>query len=448
MKAAAATVVERGPYVLFAGDEAWQVRSPAGVDDLRLEPKASAGAIASQVAEALRGRGYQGQGVLLALPSAWCLSAVLAVGDLPRQDRAAMAFRLEEKLPLAAENFTADFVLTADGDRALGVCASNEPLVSLVQALESAGVAVQSVTPAAVLALQSAIEDEEGDALVVWGEGDGVNVFSVDGGRPVAWALVPAEAHAVGLQMDVAAMELSGPRLLAYDVAAELAEQLGGPVDVVGRTAIDDVVASRAGDVLTGALVPWVEFRRGALAIDDPLRVVRRPLNAALAAAAVLCVVLAGVFLFRGWRYDGLARRYEAELAEEFRREFPGWAVPANVRRVVESERTKVVGAGTSAVPAEARESALKVLHDVLAALPADTGMSIEQLAVNDTSLQIDGRSRSSADADVLAAAARAAGMDVSPPQTQRLPDGGWSFVVRGSKAARAPAAAASMGGN
>jgi hypothetical protein len=125
-------------YVLFAGDEVWRVRSGGAVDEVRFERGAGAKEVAAAVTAKLRGRGYQGQGVLLALPAAWCLSAVISTADLPRQDRAAMAFRLEEKLPLAAENFTADFVPLADG-RALGVCVANERVVSLVEALEGAG---------------------------------------------------------------------------------------------------------------------------------------------------------------------------------------------------------------------------------------------------------------------------------------------------------------------
>jgi hypothetical protein len=200
----------------------------------------------------------------------------------------------------------------------------------------------------------------------------------------------------------------------------------------------------RAPEVLGGTLTPWVELRRGALAIEDPLRVVRRPINAALAAAAVLCIVLTGVFVYRAIRYDRLAQSYEAQLADEFKREFPGWPVPPNVRRMVESERAKLTGAGlsSSSLPAEAQESALKGLHDVLANLPAETKMTIERINIYDTVAEVAARSTVHADGEVLAGAMRAAGFQVPTPATRQQADG-WSFVVRGDKPVKAAAAAA-----
>src|SRR4051812_19728408 len=153
-----------GPFVIFAGEETWRVTAPGAADDLRFDREAAPKSIAAAVAAKLRGRGYQGEGVLLALPSAWCLAAQVSLADLPRHDRSAMAFRLEEKLPLAAENFTADFVTA--GDRALGVCVANDKVKPLVEALENAGVVVQSVAPAAMLALQSRAP---ADSVVLWG---------------------------------------------------------------------------------------------------------------------------------------------------------------------------------------------------------------------------------------------------------------------------------------
>src|SRR5437773_1319612 len=141
-----------GPYVIFAGERAWKIASGGAVDEVRIDPEATANDIAAAVAAKLRERAYQGEGVMLALPSAWCLSAGISLEGLSAADRAAMAFRLEEKLPLAAENFTPDFI--EQGERALGVCVPNDRVSPLVEALERLGIVVQSVSPAAILALQ------------------------------------------------------------------------------------------------------------------------------------------------------------------------------------------------------------------------------------------------------------------------------------------------------
>src|SRR5690606_37049240 len=62
---------------------------------------------------ALSQLGWSGQGVILAPPSRQTLAAPIQVGDLPRRGRdKAMLFRLEEQLPLAAEDIVADFIST------------------------------------------------------------------------------------------------------------------------------------------------------------------------------------------------------------------------------------------------------------------------------------------------------------------------------------------------
>src|SRR5207302_8792168 len=71
-----------GPFVIFAGERAWKIASGAAVDEVRIDAEASANDVAGAVAAKLRERGYQGEGVMLALPSAWCLSAGVSLEGL------------------------------------------------------------------------------------------------------------------------------------------------------------------------------------------------------------------------------------------------------------------------------------------------------------------------------------------------------------------------------
>src|SRR5688500_17692659 len=122
--------------------------------DLAAPPGSPPAEVADAAAAALAALGYAGGGVMLALPSAWCLCAAIRLDDLPaRNNRQAMTYRLEEKLPLSAEDVVADFLPIA-GAAALGVCVDKRTLAPLVQALESRGVAVEAVCPASLLAFQ------------------------------------------------------------------------------------------------------------------------------------------------------------------------------------------------------------------------------------------------------------------------------------------------------
>src|SRR5947209_18703807 len=66
--------------------------------------------------DSLRSAGYAGQGVVLGVPSGACLCAPILSDDLPSKDRRrAMLYRLEEKIPLPAEEVVADFIPTSEG---------------------------------------------------------------------------------------------------------------------------------------------------------------------------------------------------------------------------------------------------------------------------------------------------------------------------------------------
>ncbi len=433
-----------GIYVLFAGDDVWRVASRGAVDEVRLDREAGAKQIAAAMAGKLRERGYQGEGLLLALPGSWCLSAEISTADLPRQDRAAMAFRLEEKLPMAAEHFTADFAI--DGERALGVCVPNDKVGPLVEALEAAGVVVASVSPAVMLAAQEMVrvDGANNDSVrwLIWGEEAEVNLISLEQNQPMAWALTRDDPRELAMQLDLSLMHTGQAlEIVACEVsedAIEAMRQAGHQVSE-SRQRLDGAVTRIAGDVLSGAISPWFELRRGEMAVEDSLRAVRRPLNAAMLAAVVICFVLASAFLYRSVRYDHLANSYEKSLAEEFQKEFPGMTVPINPQATLLSEKRKLTMAGSSALPAQAQESALRVLRDVLTKIPPGSNLSIDHMTFNDTSLELSGKSRANEDVDALVAAARAAAMDVPQPQTRKDVAGHWTFLVRGSKPGKTP---------
>lgn len=418
-------------YILIpgSGGTAWRIATArGGAREVPAEAAATPGEIANALAAELSRQvdGYRGQGVLLALPSEWCLPATIAVADLPAaRDRAALLYRLEEQLPLAAEQFTADFVRS--GESAMAVAVAGERVEPLVEALEHAGILVQSIAPLAMLATQQVAADlAKPTATVLWEEdGAKLSVIAVRQGAPVAWSLVNAasanEEEQIKLATDL--MDLGGTP------SGEIDRRDGGALI---RS------AARLGEaVLAGKAAPWFEFRRDAIAAADPMRSLRPALNAALGAAAVLLIVLAVAMLWRGWRYDRLARDYEDQLTARFQEKFPGWAVPANVRAVVESEHRKLAARGTGALPPEARHSALRLMRDVLGNVGSDVRFAIDRMTINDTSIEIEGRVKSYEDVGPLVASARSAGLEVPTPQMRKTTDGAWSYAIRGSLPAR-----------
>jgi hypothetical protein len=427
--------VKTTSYILFAGPT-WQIAGVTGghvaFGDVAALGHAPAAAIAQQLAGELRRIGYTGQGVLLALASDQCLAAPIDTSGLPRGDRKAMLYRLEEKLPVAAEAVVADFAQGTDG-HALGVCVRVDAVAPVVNALESAGVAVQSISPAALLAVRQ-LAGAGGSQLLLIGEGDDqINVIAMRHGVPVSWSLLPARVGDIKLHLDVLAMESGedlGP-IRACGVDAALAAGLGA--EPIGASP-QQAAALTASAALEGRRDPWIELRRGSMAISDPLRLHRRALDGVLAAAAVFLACLAIGLLWRGHRYAASSSAADRSVADEFQKAFPGWSLPANIRTVVESEHRKLAAQGSSALPAEASESALQTLHAALSKLPPDVKFTMERMGFFDETFELAGRARSSADVDALAAAAAQSGFEVALPERHRDGEGYWSFTVRGTR--------------
>jgi hypothetical protein len=424
-------------YILFAHGSAWQIATVTGGGghvafvDVDVPEQGPAAAIAQRLSRELRRIGYTGQGVLLALASEQCLAAPIDTTGLPRGDRKAMLYRLEEKLPVAAEAVVADFI--PSGDHALGVCVREDAVAPLVHALESAGVAVQSVSPAALLTARQMVAAGGSQVLLI-GEGDDqVNVIVIRDAAPVSWSLLPARLSDVKLHLDVLALE-SGQELgpiRSCEMDAALATALAAePIPAPAPQA----AAVAAAAALDGRRDPWIELRRGAMAISDPLRLHRKPLDAVLVAAAVFLVCLAIGLLWRGHRYATAAATADRAVADEFQKAFPGWSLPANVRTVVESEHRKLAAQGSSGLPIESTESALQTLHAALSKLPSDLKFTMERMGFFDETFELAGRARTSADVDTLAVAAAQSGFEVALPERHRDAEGYWSFTVRGRR--------------
>ena len=425
-----------GRHILFLHGRIWQIATVSGghVSFADMMPPAieqgtpAAAIIAERVAEELSRLGYAGEGVTLALASGECLAASIDTAGLPRGDRKALLYRLEEKLPMAAESVIADFA--GGSQRVLGVCVREDAVLPLVNALEHCGVAVQSVNPTAMLAAQQ-LADPEPHVLIV-GEEEQISVMVIRGGMPLSWALLPARKRDLTLHLKFLTLEWGEELpIRACGVDATVTEALTTTtVPMQPR----QVAAIAGAALLDNRLKPWIELRRGSLAISDRLRLHRKPFEAMLAAVAICLLCLTLGLLWRAHRYDSLARAADQKMADDFSAAFPGWTRQANVRTVVESEHRKLGTTNTSALPPEARESAVTMMHGVLSRLPAEVKFRFESLSFNELTFDLVGRVRNFGDVDAMASAARLAGADVPPPQAHRDADGFWNFTLHGTR--------------
>ena len=427
------------PFVIFAGDTVWGVGTltagggRADVTAVDATGDSDPAQTAARIAAALSAvGGYRGQGVVLALPSRWCCCAAIELAALPaRNRREAMLYRLEGRLPDAAEDVCADFIV---GDSsALGVCALAQSVAPLTDALEAAGAKVDSVCPAALLALQHLATGgrlKDLDALV-WVDGPNADLFLLDSGKPANWYHVPAEVADVALRLSAAAAKKAGPLKVGVVAAptpgfvAELAEaSKADAVSVEGALPTRDAAVLGAQDVQAGKVEPWVELRRGPLAAPSASRRFGAPLAAALAAGLVLLICVDSALFWRATRYERLARIHLQEQEASFRRVFPLQEVPPDPQSRLASEYRRLQrvtgggGEGRAGAP-----SALSLLHRVLTRLPRDVRFLVHDLRLGDGHVYMEGQARSHADAEAVAAGLREAGaFQVELPRTEQVP--------------------------
>ncbi len=438
-----------GSAVIFAADRGpWRVgvdRQERCLREVPVAADAESDALAAATAEALREAGWVDGPVVLALPSSWCLVAEIATDGLSRGGRErAMTFRLEEHLPLSAEDMVADFIEVGKGS-ALGVAAGLDRIEQLLTSFESVGVTVGSIVPLAFLAAQAAVSEAGAiDAIVVAqhpDESDGPATFDwieLHKGRPVGWrwfaddrsALIEAidELRAARQPARVLAIGAIEPAALGIETVPEV-EWLADPAD----SALDRAL-SAAGGVLDHSDRPWVELRRGPVALPSRGRACRGPLVAMVTAAAVLLATLTGVLTWRGMQYDELAGRYRREQTRVFREAIPDQRPPMDILGRLRSEYRKLAGIGGETLDDDASAAALPTsalvhLRDMLAHLPGSIRFRILNIDITPEGMEVRGQAKSYAEAEQIAAGLRGSGRyTVEMHEINRLREGGVGF--------------------
>ncbi len=389
---------------------------------------------------------YDGSGICLGLPSSQVQSAQVLCDGLPRKGRqAALLYRLEEHLPLDAESLTADF-LPPEGGRTLGVAVETQGLRRLLDRLTEVGVEVEAVCPTALLALWQLVEGPEERAdFVLLDFPDRIDVFRMDGPRPIAWYVAPAEAAEVSRTIQACLLAhpaepeseidlVAGP--LPPDFLSLVSDGTGVACRRVEEESCVSPAAQAAKALLAGDGAGWVNLRRDALAMPDRLGRLRRPIQTAVVLALLLLGTLIGGSWWRASRYQAEADRIIGSQRAIFGRLYPNTAVPTGVRRWLASEASQLTGLSGTGDAVPGRTAALDTLRQVAEGLPADVRFRMVLLRIEPTDILLEGQARSHADAETIARGIAKKGYAMEPPRTESLAKGGVSFTLIGKPAA------------
>ncbi|MCC7406888.1 MAG: hypothetical protein IT442_02375 [Phycisphaeraceae bacterium] len=384
---------------------------------------------------------------VLALPASWCYSAKVSTEGLPRGSRHTqpLLYRLEEKLPLPAEDVTADFQV--HGPVARGVTVASTRLGPLLSALEKHDVHVHTITPTALLVAQGVISSVAHDSspdtprLMLLGDGDEVDLILLGAmphpnghaGRPwiEAWHHLPCDANLVSQWVNLQCLRqpASMPQIEAIGLPpvfrASLCRRYPGLLAGIDNGATtQDMATHAAADILADRDSPWFNLRRGDLGAADRWRMTRPALHAAMLAAFFCLLTLTLAMTWRGLSYRANAGHAEQAQSQIFHDLYPGRPLPLAVRAFLDSERRRIEGLAGQGDDVPRPASALATLYETFRRLPTGLRFRLLELRFSPTTVALDGQVRSHADADILAGALRAqGGLQVDPPRTERLRD-------------------------
>ena len=428
--------------VIFLDDGPWRIvlTNTADSDVIKIDDDGSSEQRVDKVYECLQQAGCHNRPVILALPSTWCAAGVVSLDDLPRKDRReAMAYRLEEKLPVAAENFSADFVYHKN--EALGICAIHDKIKPIVDVFESQGASILTITPAAILIAQaySKSKQDTTDNVLIWRHDGWCDVVTLDEKRQsaVGWSMLSDEPESVLLHLNMCAL-----RNRAVQGVTLLGDQSDPDVDysryvpeAIGLDRVEDdpyrVGTELADQILHGQVESWIDLKDESLGGVGWVQRIGKPFKAALVALLLLLICLNGAFLWRARQYDKLAEDYRVKERAIYESLHPGQTPPLAISMRLAGELRKLRGMQGQSESLPEAPATLSLLHDVLSRLPSETRLRILELRIEDDLVYLDMQSRSQPDVAAIKNALNGGGIRAEVMHADRLQgESGFGFMI------------------
>jgi len=428
----------QGYYLLHLEKSAWQLCG-MGTSDKAPQPKQTFAADAlheqsSPIIAALAEAGQLGKPLVLGLDANWCLAATIDVPS-PQMLRKPqlLHYQLEESIPWSAEEYVSDYI--GHHSQAFLVAVRHRELAELLKSLEAEGIVVAAIVPTTLLAVAKHLGEESlADHVLLWQEGNHVDIVTICQEQPWRWSRVPADPaeitrHLQQEQLTHAATGAFYTRGLASDILNVLT-QLEFDLHELPAVAQSEAASKTSQEILAGQLEPSINLRQGELAGERHFQMLSKELRFLKMAAFILLLSIGGWFWLRGGQYQAATVKVHTQLAQTYQGLFPNSRkIPQQVGAAIDKEYRQL--RGTRAPDSELPHpvAADLVLEKILQHLPADLRFRLPEIRIEQHRLTLGGEIRSNADADKIAAALRSHGFSVDPPRTQRLT--GKGFGVR-----------------
>lgn len=430
-------------YTLLIDDGVWRLswvsEGSAVVVPIAFPEEADVLGQAQSVVQQMEEQGGAG-GVMLALPSHWCLAAVIDTNGLGRSNRRqAMGYLLEEHLPISAEDSVADFIEWQG--QALGVAVDVDRLSPIVDAFQQLGVSVETICPASLLAVAGLAKQYADSRAVAIRSGQGIDFVELSQrGKPASWRwFTDVSEWMDGVsKSDSSFSEEAGHCLTLGIQAASAASDLSLKAVDGDGLGVDQTVTLTSDQVLAGECSAWIDLRRDALETPDRSAVLQKQLGLIAAGLAFFLLCVIGATFWRAEQYKAYADEKNADQIAVFKEAMPGQHVPqgGSIISRLKSEQRRLAGlggqlagdSGSGTNPLQPT-SALVQMHTLLTAWPESLRYRISDFTIEPKLVRMNGQAPDSVIPEKLAAALRATGdYEVDPPNTRALNDFGFTF--------------------
>jgi hypothetical protein len=207
-------------------------------------------------------------------------------------------------------------------------------------------------------------------------------------------------------------------------------QEIGADIIVKHDVSLMQQAAEAAFDKQTHAAAGWVDFRAEALARKTAWRRRDRLVHAAAILGLAFALTCIAVLWVRGSDYARLTEQYRNLQAEEFRRLYPGAAVPTDIASRLQSQHRLHAAVSGSDSDMPAIPSALDSLRQAIANLPKDVKYRVTGLRVTPGGIVMQGQTLTHSDAESVSTALGREGFRTQPPRTESLRSGGISFTI------------------
>lgn len=409
---------EKGRYSIVRDDERSEIAARSDTESF-----------VKAIHERLTELGYAGEPILLAI-SAWdCLAA-----DLPEVDarmareRKSLSFALEREIPMASEDFVADYCKRKGA--AFSIAIEIDDFAEILDALTELGVLITSIAPETMLVVQRLVAEDKTPptCIMLFERPDWLELIRLEEKRPTAWRI--CDKGTLDLEIGSLVGDLTDVALLAAGKEYRGSAHRFEAIDVEPTRASLQLMANA---ITSGRLAPWFELRRDQLAGRDRFFSIRKQIRIATICSGILVASLIGYLLSGIAHFESQLDRFESEQRSCFTEVLPDSRVPVSVRPRLESELKSRQGlSGGSEMPD--LDSAVALLNSTVASFPEDLRFRVLQIRIDEASLDLDGQALSHSDSETIARQLRDTGLEVDPPRSENMSDGGVSFSIHATK--------------